>query len=263
MKLELRSALFCLVLVSACHKHEAPAPGGSAALAGSGAAVPTAAAGSSLALLDGFEGEIDLSAKGKFARQEAAQPASFALQVKDGKFRVDLPDSLAQTQNIGKAYALVTPADKKAYLVLDAKKQVISIDFDKFANQAKALNAAHGSPSGGVPPQVTKTGKLDTVAGYSCEIWHVAQEKASSDLCIAEQGTSWWKLPLAGVPAELAWATEIADGKHFPLRLVMTENGAEQGRIEVTSIQKKPLPADSFVVPAGYNVVDLDQCSAQ
>ncbi len=255
MKLKVRHALICLAFSAACHKNEAPAPAGSGG-SGSGVAAP---AGSSLAVLDGFEGEIGLAAKGKFGKQETADSTSFTLQVKDGKFRVDLPDSLAQSQNIGKAYALVTPADKKLYLVLDAKKQVISVDFDKFANQAKALSAAHGRPPGGTPPQVTKTGKTDTVAGYSCEIWHIAQEKTASDVCVAEQGTSWWKLPLAGVPAEFAWASEIADGKHFPLRLVTTENGAEQGRIEVTSIQKKPLPADAFVVPAGYNVIDLDQ----
>jgi len=260
MKFKLRHALFCFVFTAACHKNEAPAPSASAAELASGAPAAKAAAGSSLAVLDGFEGEIGFTAKGKFGKADAPEAANFALQVKDGKFRVDLPESLAQAQNIGKAYALVTPQDKKLYLVMDAKKQIISLDFDKFANQAKALGAAHGhAPGSGSPPQVTKTGKMDTVAGYSCEIWHIVQEKAASDLCIAQQGTSWFQLPLAGVPAEFAWASEIADGKHFPLRLVMSENGAEQGRIEVTSIQKKPLPAEAFTLPAGYNMIDLEQ----
>jgi hypothetical protein len=85
------------------------------------------------------------------------------------------------------------------------------------------------------------------------------QAKSAGDLCIAEQGTAWFHIPLTGLPAEFAWATEITDGKHFPLRLVTSENGVEQGRIEVTSIQKKAMPATQFAVPAGYNVMDLDQ----
>jgi hypothetical protein len=265
MKLIARHALFLLSFApAACHKNDAPTPPASAA-AGLASAVPADAAGS-LAILDGFEGEIAMSAKGKFgAKESAAAPVSFTLQVKDGKFRADLPDSVADAQGVGKAYVLVMPADKKLYAIMDAKKQVILIDFDKFANQAKILSQAHahsranGEPGTSAPAELQKTGKTDTVAGYKCEIWHIVQAKSAGDLCIAEQGTAWFHIPLTGLPAEFAWATEITDGKHFPLRLVMSENGVEEGRIEVTNIQKKAMPASQFAVPAGYNVMDLDQ----
>jgi hypothetical protein len=266
MKLTARHALFLLSFAPvACHKNDAPSPSASAAAGLASGAAPADAAGS-LAILDGFEGEIAMSAKGKFgAKESAAAPVSFTLQVKDGKFRVDLPDSVADAQGVGKAYVLVMPADKKLYAIMDAKKQVILIDFDKFANQAKVLSQMHahpsanGQPGTSAPAEVQKTGKTDTVAGYKCEIWHIVQAKSAGDLCIAEQGTAWFHIPLTGLPAEFAWATEITDGKHFPLRLVTSENGVEQGRIEVTSIQKKALPASQFAVPAGYNVMDLDQ----
>lgn len=253
--------LFALFLPIGCHKGDAPTPAGSGASL-AGGAVPGAAApaAGSLSILDGFEGEVDLTAKGKFgAKAGAAAPVNLALLVRDGKFRVDLPEGLAEAKEIGKAFVLVMPAEKKLYAVLDAKKQAILVDFDKFANQAKALSAAHPRPNSGVAADVQKTGKTDTVAGYKCEIWHIVQAKSVADLCIAEQGTSWFHIPLSGVPAEFAWASEITDGKHFPLRLVMSENGTEQGRIEVASITKKPLPASEFQVPAGYNVTDLEQ----
>ena len=51
----------------------------------------------------------------------------------------------------------------------------------------------------------------------------------------------------------------VADGKHFPLRFVETEKDVERGRIEVTSIQQKPLPASSFEVPADYAVLSVEQ----
>jgi Domain of unknown function (DUF4412) len=256
MKLNARHAI-CLAVfaVAGCHKNPAPAPSGSAAALSSGAALPAG----SLAVLDGFEGEIAVTAKGKLAGKPGAEAANFVLQVKDGKFRVDLPEGLAGSQGLGKAYALVTPAEKKLYVVMDAKKQVILLDFDKLANQAKMLSQAHPHPGGDPPAEVQKTGKTDTVAGYTCEIWHIAQAKSGGDLCIAEQGTSWFHIPLSGLPAEFAWATELTDGKHFPLRFVATENGVEAGRIEVTRIQQEPLPASSFVVPAGYPVMDLEQ----
>jgi len=40
---------------------------------------------------------------------------------------------------------------------------------------------------------------------------------------------------------------------------VANENGVEQGRIEVTSIQKKALSAEQFQVPAGYAILNLEQ----
>jgi hypothetical protein len=264
MKLD-RSCLVVVALLGtvACKK-ETP-PTAAAAASGSAGALAAAPAASSLAILEGFEGEVTLHVKAPPSARDAAKDLNVALLVKDGKFRVDLPEGLEQTREIGKAFVLVEPTEKKLYAVMDAKKQAVMLDFDKLATQAKAMSSRMHPPGGtdaaaaGTPPVVQKTGKTETVAGYSCEIWHVAQGKSSGDLCIASQGASWFHIPLAGLPAEYAWASELADGQHFPLRLVAFENGIEQGRLEVTSIAKKTLPATDFEVPAGYNIMDLDQ----
>jgi len=261
MKLNRLPALGLLAFAFvACHKNSAPSPSSSAATGGGGAPAATSdTSGASLAVLDNFEGEIAVAAKGKLGGKQAlANPVSFRLQVKDGKFRVDLPEGLAPSEGLGKAYALVTPADKKLYFVLDAKKQTILVDFDKFAAQAKALSRARPQANSAGTPNVEKTGKTDTVAGYKCEIWRIVQTTSTGELCIAAQGTSWFNIPLSGVPAEYAWASEITDGKHFPLRFVALQNGVEQGRLEVTAIEKKPMPAASFAVPP-YPVIDLEQ----
>jgi hypothetical protein len=264
MKNNLRSALaLSLFALVGCKAKDQSAAASASALA-SGAVLPAGAASASagLGVLDGFEGEIGVSAKGKLAGKEGnAVPANFTLLVKDGKFRFDVPEGIAGAQAMGKAYVLVMPADKKLYAVLDDKKQAVLLDLDKLATQAKAFGgaSAHHQSSSGTPPQVEKTGKTDTVAGYKCEIWHIVSAKSVGDLCIAEQGTAWFHIPLSGVPAEYAWAAEITDGKHFPLRFVASENGVEQGRVEVTSIQKKALSADQFQVPAGYAILNLEQ----
>lgn len=260
--------VLALCALPACKK-ATPPPAAAAASASAAAAAgvaPSAPGGNSLAILEGFEGEVALHAKGKASTKDAvAKDLNVSLLVKDGKFRVDLPEELTGSRELGKAFVIVEPADKKLITVMDAKKQAVVLDFDKLVSQAQAMShLPHpGGPAAGgadeTPPVVQKTGKTDVVAGYQCEIWHVAKGNSAGDLCIGQQGTSWFHIPLVGAPAQYAWASEIFDGQHFPLRVVVSENGAEHGRLEVTSIQKKTVPAADFEVPAGYNVIDLEQ----
>jgi len=261
MTINTRAVFACLLLAVVSCKSKGQTTAGAPVLASASAAPGVAAAaGANLSLLDGFEGEIDLSATGKLGTKDGAHaPLSIALLVKDGKFRFDLPEGLAGARELGQAYVLVMPADKKLYAVMDAKKQAVLVEMDKLAAQAKSFGAARGAASGTPAPQVTKTGKTDTVAGYPCEIWRIISAKSGGELCIAEQGTSWFHLPLSGMPAEYAWASEIADGKHFPLRFIASESGTEQGRIEVTRIQKRALSSEQFAVPAGYAIMNLEQ----
>ena len=77
-------------------------------------------------------------------------------------------------------------------------------------------------------------------------------------MCIAEEGFSLFHIPLTGAPAQYAWMAELMDGKHIPLRMVTFDKaGVEEGRVEVTKIDKKSEPAASFEVPPGYKIIDL------
>jgi hypothetical protein len=68
-------------------------------------------------------------------------------------------------------------------------------------------------------------------------------------------------LPLSGLSGEQAWMSDLLDGKHFPLRAITydKDGNTETSRIEVTKIEKKTVPDDSFDVPPGYALVDLAQ----
>jgi len=115
-----------------------------------------------------FEGEIVVVATGKFAGSGGA-PLNLTLLAKDGKLRIDLPDSITFDRGFGKAHLLALPADKKLYAILDTKKQVVLLELDKLAEQAKAFTARDrhlpgASPTPGSPAQLTKTDKVDTVA---------------------------------------------------------------------------------------------------
>ena len=270
-------ALVSLLSLPACDRinsllgkdSPAPAASGSAAASGTAGTAPTpdVKADDPLAMLAGFEGEIDVTAKGK----SNPTPLNLNLLVKNEVVRIDAPPELLaapQAQSLlgpGKVYALLKAAEKKVIVVIDGKQQAIVIDLDQVADQAKSFRS-HGAPGGSGsngpatdPPKVVKTGKTETVAGNSCEDWDVLNpDKTKLSLCVANKGASWFHLPLTGIPTEQAWALELLDGKHFPLRGIATgKDGTEEGRVEVTKLDKRPLDAAQFEVPAGYKQMSL------
>ncbi len=257
---------------SGCDKLKAlagGADGGASAGSEGGAGV---GGGDSFALLDGFEGEIDVTGKGD---KPAEAPVALALLIKAGKIRVDLPEELAKSGAgaLGanaKGYGIFDSAAKKIDVVLDSSKQVIVIDLNKVGEQMKGFTPParpeHGNaaPSKETPPKVTKTGKYDTVAGTKCENWDVASDHREGTVCVAEQGFSWLSFPMSalnGVPTEHLWMAELLDGKHFPLRFVGygPDGVKETARVEVTKVDKKTLPATDFEVPPTYAVIDIAQ----
>jgi hypothetical protein len=232
---------------------------------GSTAESTPAAAG--LSMLSGFEGEIDIAMKTDKPPPENAM--AFSLMVKSGKLRVDIPEQLAKQNGnpFGKGYAIFDSAAKKIYVVLDARKEVVVLDLNKTGEQLKGISAPrehepHGAPvPQKPPPKVTKTGKYDTVAGYKCENWDIATDHRDGTVCVAQEGVSWFSIPMTGIPTEHLWMTELLDGKHFPLRFIgYAKDGVkEEARIEVTKIDKKTLAASDFEYPPTYQVVDLEQ----
>jgi len=259
---------FLLTPFACKHEDNAPPLAHSASAPAALASTPVLPQGNGAApAASDFEGEIALLAKGKFAEDEA-KPLELRLQIKGGKVRIELPESLTNARGFGPAYLLVQPQDKKAYAVLESKKQAVLLEFDKLAERAKTFAArsypgagASAGKSAGQPARLERTGKSDTVADIKCEIWHYDQGKSAGDACIAERETPWLLFPVdpGQASAELSWVSAVADGRHFPLRFVATEKNVERGRIEVTSIQQKPLPQSSFTLPADYAVVSLEQ----
>jgi hypothetical protein len=173
-----------------------------------------------------------------------------------------------------KGHIVLNSPEKKLYIVMDDQKQIVVIDLNKAGEQFKSFGEGlpkgpqgpHGkSEPSKPPPKVTKTGVMDKVIGITCENWEVTEESHKmATLCIADQGASWFHLPITGIPTEYAWAMELMDGKHFPLRMIGYDKktGAEEGRVELTKFEKKTLPASLFDMPAGYKVVDMESMFA-
>ncbi len=264
MRKPLARAIHCLTLLAAfwgCSKNK-PIDGGADA-----AAMSQQTQGANpLSFLNGFEGEIGLALKGMSRARATGEVVPLSLQVKSDKARVDIPPGLAGSSQLNlKSYGILNAPEKKLYLVMDDQKQVIVIDLDRAAEQMRGI--APGAPTAREgarapskpPPKVTKTGATDRVIGYTCENWDVSDEnRKMATLCVAEQVTPWFRLPTTGTPPDDAWAVELMDGKHFPLRVVTyAKEGTEEGRIEVTKLEKKAMAPSLFEIPAGYKVVDM------
>ncbi len=230
------------------------------------AAAPAAPAAQVLALLGQFEGEIDLSMTTHVDRPTAAPPIAMNLFIKSGKVRADVPEKLGGSTGLGAgAYFILDAAAKKLEIVSDVQKQVFVIDFNTSGDKLKALGGAHHGPAHEEPKTtVTKTGKTETVAGRNCEDWDVVSDHREGTACVAEEDVSWFHIPVSGFPSKHAWAAELLDGKHMPLRFIgyAKDGSTEQNRVEVTKFEKKSLPAAEFEYPATYGVSDFGQLFA-
>jgi hypothetical protein len=258
-----------LVFSSGCNLSKLRSSGGD-----EGGAPAAAPPGLGLSFLNTFEGEIDAIVKAKEDKPGAA-PMPVSVFIQSGKLRFDIPEKMTQgmaANMLGpKAYAIFDSSAKKLYIVSDTQRQVIVIDLNKSGEELKGFGKPPETPHGGggnapsgPATKITKTGKYDTVAGYKCENWDITSDHREGTVCVAQEGVSWFSIPMTGIPTEHAWALELLDGKHFPLRFVGYEKDGttEESRIEITKIDQKKLPATEFEYPPTYRVVDLAQMFA-
>jgi len=166
---------------------------------------------------------------------------------------------LPVTAGLGMAYLLVVPEMQAFYGVSDNQLEATLIDLDGLLRQSSSERASGAGPrpSAATHPETYKSGYTDHVAGYACERWDIQLEAANVDLCVAKLATPWLRVSLTGAASKHAWAVELTDGYHFPLRLIKRIGGAEEGRVEVTSIRKRAVQTSSLQVPSNYGVVSL------
>lgn len=250
----------CLAL--AC-KEEAPKQAAPAATAQTKAVEisPTAPPKEGATVAEGlgnFEGEIALALKDK----DKPEPTTLTLFVKSGQLRFDAPPEVAaKSGQKGKIYQIVNMAEGKVLSVSEAHKMVMEMDAKALADQMKKMTpgAAQKDTS---DAKVSKTGKMDNVAGYKCEEWEITtKEPGNTKICVSNMSVGWLKFPFAQGAGEEAWAKEVFDGAHFPLRIVnFSADGKEQHRAEVTKIERKVVAAELFTIPADYkrnNMTDM------
>jgi hypothetical protein len=234
-----------LVALAGCNKLASKENGDAAATTSTAAVGSTSTTGAgsivdkALSFLTGgpFEGAITMT------MTDAGKPAeTIVYEVKGDKMRFDRP----------------TGPDP-GYVIMEGKK-LTSVDEKKKIAIVMDMSSMPGGPGGPAAaamaskkPTIDKTGKTETIAGYSCEIWKITEQNGEkSDACMAK-GIAF---PSMG---KETWMSELVDQKLFPLRVVVNDaTGKEKSRMEVTKIDKKSIEDGQFQVPAGYKTQSME-----
>jgi hypothetical protein len=182
-----------------------------------------------------FEGTVTMNIT---SDNGAVRPISYML--KGGKIRFDA----VGTGPAGPMSVIIDPASQHMMMIITSRKMYMETDFG-------GAVAAAQQQAAGKNPSITRTGKMETIAGYSCEHVMVTDDDGTSvDTCISSE-LGGFRMPTASNPMapqrEAGWLTQLGSGK-FPLKV---QKGGKTV-MEVTAIEKKSLDAALFAAPDGF-----------
>jgi hypothetical protein len=112
---------------------------------------------------------------------------------------------------------------------------------------------------------VERTGKMDKIAGYSCEIWRITDKESNrlkNDICVGKgfgKAASFWVDPKEMKrSSQPSWVKQLVDEGGFGLRSIHYDDaGKESSRMEVTSIERKALDVGLFSFPTDWVKQDM------
>lgn len=174
-------------------------------------------------------------------------PRKMDWSIKGGKARID------RAREDGRSHGMIIDTTSKKMLML--------FD-DKHAYMENDLGGERGERLDKMMEkyEVERTGQINTVAGYSCEIWRIKEkdvQQQRSEACIAKgfgHVASFWVEPRKAQPP---WITQLVNDGGMALRSIhYDKTGAEVSRMEVTSVEKKSLDGGLFTIPAGYTKME-------
>ena len=243
------SILLCsLLLVWSCTKSAGPANNN-----GSPASAKTSSN------TGDFEGTIAMKVEGD--NQKNMQMTYF-LKGNRTRIETNLPDVPE-----GSAVMLWDTEGGKITTLMPSRKMYVTMELKQAAADIKEMKRSHGEEDTEFP-KLTRTGKQETIAGYTCEHWLMG-EKQEVDICVAKGlgyfgmggqsagGPGSWKnfvfspKMLAQAAAHPDWV-KFLEGGAFPLRLTAGSDGKTMMTMEATKIEKKALDDSIFSIPPDY-----------
>ncbi len=186
-----------------------------------------------------FEGAVTMRMSAPSANGPQRQEIEYL--VRNGKVRVSMGGP-------GGAMSMLSvPQEQKVYVLIAAQNAYMEMPI------AEAVSSVAGKTP--ADAKITRTGRMETVAGYSCEHVTVASAAQTVDICLAK-GLGGYVNPLASMQRgnEPAWQRALAADGGFPLKVTMPDGSIP---IEVVKIEKKRLANDLFSVPLNYTKMEM------
>jgi hypothetical protein len=241
----------CCIAIAGCDKIKAM--GGGEAGAGSSPSIVGEIFGSD------FAGEVTTKMTNA---KEPNNPMTLVFGIKKPDYRIDFTGNIPNQQGS----LIIDLPTKKGWLLIHPQKMAMMIDLNAQPGQPghPSFPGVGGGPGGAPakpanPPKIDKTGKKDTVAGYTCEIWNITSDKERAEACMADNLT-WIDISQMGSMSPTLTAGAVLSGADkFPLRVVTYPLPAnvEEMRMEAQKIEKKTLDPTRFQPPPDYRKVDM------
>lgn len=198
---------------------------------------------SMLASLVGFEGEIDMTVT-TGAAMGATTGVGITVNMKLKGDRMRMEVSMPGVTGSFMGATIMDAGKKKSWTLMPTTKEYIETDLD----------VAKPPPVATTKPIITKTGRTDKIAGYSCDIITVTQpgKRDRTEFCMSKGLTF---LGMGMGPFSSMGNAEFGDvmKEGFPLRMESFDaTGAQVMKMEATRIDKKSESDSDFEIPAGY-----------
>jgi hypothetical protein len=186
-----------------------------------------------------FEGALTMRVSSKGANGPQSQEVEYL--VRGGKVRVSMGGPA------GAMSLLSVPQEQKVYVLMAAQNAYLEMPVSDASSSVAAKSPADAT--------ITRTGRMDTVAGYACEHVTVASAAQTVDICLAK-GLGGYVNPLASMQRsrEPAWQRMLTADGGFPLKVTMQDGSIP---LEVVKVEKKRLAADLFSVPLTYSKMEM------
>ena len=203
---------------------------------------------------DGTQGTMIQTTKGNKARWEGMDNGK-NIMVFDGDAHTMMMIDPAK-----KTYMTITHAD------MDQMAAMMTPVADRGKDSKKDDDDFH--------VDLAKTGRTETVAGVTCEVWHgtstrKGEEKKEGEACVAKGvGFSLYDLMLnnpmtkrmrGSMQESMGKYKDMMSGGKGLLKMTSIESGKSTVDMEATKIEKKSVDDDAFKPPAGYTGQSMGQ----
>ena len=161
--------------------------------------------------------------------------------IKDGKIRMEFG------MGSRSGAMLYNPDESQMTFIIDKMKSYMKMDMNDMSQKSN-----HDSKW--AKSEVDKTGQTKEIAGHSCEIWILNNDKGDEiTMCMADDLGTFMTPgnPMAQKHAP-DWAKEIIAEGFMPLEVVEQSGGSETVQMRATKIEEKSLPNSLFEIPEGY-----------
>jgi hypothetical protein len=199
-------------------------------------------------------------------RSESGRDGTLIETVSGNKVRLETTDS-AHTTPRG-AFIIDRGAQTFTVLMNAQQKYIVRTEADVKAMAASMGGGGQGASESAGQVSVVNTGRTETIAGVSCQVYHVTGSNSqTSDVCVAEgmgflSGLSDLMTSMKGMggmattPA-MEHLGELLKGGRGVLKVTEYKNGQSTVVLVATKIDRTPPPASAFAPPPGYTELQL------